>query len=133
VNLVANARDAMPEGGPLRIRFERVHVAEVPAHWAAPAGSASPGWHAVIVVSDGGAGMDARTREHLFEPFFTTKAPGKGTGLGLAVVDGIVREHGGFVTVESQPGQGATFRVHLPDETPDAACTPAPGGERATA
>jgi PAS domain S-box-containing protein len=121
VNLVANARDAMPEGGPLVVRFERVRVAEVPAQWTAPAGSAAPGWHAVIVVSDGGVGMDARTREHLFEPFFTTKAPGQGTGLGLAVVDGIVREHGGFVTIESRPGQGATFRVHLPDETPERA------------
>jgi PAS domain S-box-containing protein len=124
VNLVANARDAMPDGGPLVVRFERVRVAEIPAQWAPPAGGAAPGWHAVIVVADAGTGMDARTREHLFEPFFTTKAPGQGTGLGLAVVDGIVRGHGGFVTVESQPGQGATFRVHLPDETPEAARTP---------
>jgi PAS domain S-box-containing protein len=119
VNLVANARDAMPGGGPVCVRFERVRVAEVPATWAAPDGSAAPGWHSVIVVSDAGVGMDARTREHLFEPFFTTKAPGHGTGLGLAVVEGIVREHGGFVTVESEPGEGATFRVHLPAEIAD--------------
>jgi PAS domain S-box-containing protein len=129
VNLATNARDAMPGGGPLAVRFERVRVAQVPAAWAPPAGSASPGWHAVIVVADGGAGMDVRTREHLFEPFFTTKAAGQGTGLGLSVVDGIVREHGGFVTVESEPGRGATFRVHLPDATPEALRTPAPAGE----
>jgi len=126
VNLGTNARDAMPEGGKLTIRFERVRVADVPALWAAPGGSAAPGWHAVLVASDTGSGMDPRTREHLFEPFFTTKAAGHGTGLGLAVVEGIVREHGGFITVESAPGQGATFRVHLPDASGYALQTPQP-------
>jgi hypothetical protein len=126
VTLASNAHDAVPDGGGLTIRFERVRVAEVPPLWAAPGGSAAPGWHAVLVVSDTGVGMDQRTREHLFEPFFTTKAVGHGTGLGLAVVEGIVRDHGGFVTVESAPGQGATFRVHLPDALGNALQTPPP-------
>ena len=96
VNLVVNARDAMPEGGQVSIRVSRRRSM------------------VVLSVMDSGVGMDARTRSRLFEPFFTTKPEGKGTGLGLAVVWGIVKEHGGTVEVDSEEGQGSAFHIILP-------------------
>ncbi len=120
INLALNARDAMPRGGTLRVRVGR-EVAEAPGV-AWPDAAAGP--YAVIEFRDTGHGMDAETRARLFEPFFTTKEPGKGTGLGLATVHGIVRQSGGFIRVESAPGAGASFRVALPCVGPHAS-TPA--------
>jgi CheY-like chemotaxis protein len=111
VNLAVNARDAMPGGGQLAIGTELVDVgADGPVQQA----GAIPGPYIVLSVADSGTGMDAATQARLFEPFFTTKPEGKGTGLGLATVYGIVRQSGGFITVRSSPGEGSEFRVHLP-------------------
>jgi len=107
LNLALNARDAMPRGGRLMIETRNVSLEQ-------PAGPLAPGSYVTLSVSDTGHGMDALTRARLFEPFFTTKEPGKGTGLGLAMVRGIVEQCGGAVTVDSSPGAGSVFRVYLP-------------------
>jgi two-component system cell cycle sensor histidine kinase/response regulator CckA len=106
-----NARDAMPDGG-------RLHIE------TAPGGPIPPimGACVTLSISDTGHGMDAATQARVFEPFFTTKGPGKGTGLGLSTVYGIVRQSGGWIQVESEPGRGTTFRIHLPaSHAPEAA------------
>jgi two-component system, cell cycle sensor histidine kinase and response regulator CckA len=110
LNLVINACDAMPQGGKLTLLSERKFVDEVHAR----ARNVQPGPYVHLAVSDTGCGMDMETQARIFEPFFTTKEEGKGTGLGLATVYGTIQEAGGFITVQSQPGQGATFHVHLP-------------------
>jgi signal transduction histidine kinase len=117
VNLVVNARDAMPRGGTLELQTARVSADETAAR------EAGAGRLVRLSVRDTGSGMSPDVKSRIFEPFFTTKAPGKGTGIGLSSVYGIVRQTGGFITVDSEVSKGTTFHVFLPesDREPGAA------------
>lgn len=110
-NLAANARDAMPNGGTLAFKLSHMHVR---SDTKTSSGGPGPGHWILIRVSDTGPGIAADIVPRIFEPFFTTKEPGKGTGLGLSQVYGIIKQHGGHISVQSQPGQGATFNLCLP-------------------
>jgi CheY-like chemotaxis protein len=113
MNLGTNAAHAMRDrAGRLTVRLESVDVSDVTARSRT---DLRPGRNVRLTVGDTGSGMDAYTRKRIFEPFFTTKAPGEGTGLGLAVVHGIVRDHEGSIAVESRLGQGTTFELHFPE------------------
>ena len=153
MNLVTNARDAMPNGGTLTIQtnilevdktFLRIHAHDT-SKLVDLASFVSTDkfpekepkrWYVCMSVSDTGMGMDKQTQMRVFEPFFTTKEVGKGTGIGLAIVYGIIKQHNGYIDVESEPGEGTTFRIYLPfigskaeDQKPSSLTTPAGGNE----
>jgi hypothetical protein len=111
INLVTNARDAMPEGGVLTISTKSVQVTKESSKGD---GNGRPGRYALLSVTDTGIGMDEKTQKRIFDPFFTTKEVGQGTGLGLSMVYGIIKQHDGFIDVSTAPMRGTSFKIHLP-------------------
>ena len=127
MNLVVNARDAMPEGGRLTIESSEIDIDE---DYCARNPEARPGRHIMLAVSDTGCGMTAEVLARIFEPFFTTKEQGKGTGLGLATIYGIVKQSGGHISAYSEVGRGSTFKVHLPLTNEEVAMREAPPADK---
>jgi CheY-like chemotaxis protein len=121
MNLALNARDAMPDGGTLRISLDLLGISSAQA---APLPEMPPGKWVRLSVADSGVGIDPQDLGHIFEPFFTTKGRGEGSGLGLAQVYGIVSQHDGFIDVQSEPGKGSVFSVYLPALSEDLAGLP---------
>jgi CheY-like chemotaxis protein len=115
LNVVINARDAMPRGGEIAIETSNVDLPDGPLHHS---GMMPPGEYVLVTISDNGPGMTEEVKQKIFEPFFTTKESGKGTGLGLATVYGIVKQNGGFVWVYSEIAKGTTFKIYLPRVLP---------------
>ncbi len=111
INMVLNARDAMPDGGKLIIKTENIMIDK---DCTGKEGELTPGDYVLLTITDTGTGMSAEVMSHLFEAFFTTKEVGQGTGLGLATCYGIIKQSGGLIRVDSEPGQGATFKIYLP-------------------
>jgi hypothetical protein len=120
LNLFVNARDAMPDGGTLRLHAANLNI---DASHASMLLDPRPGPHVLLEVSDTGTGIPPEIVERIFDPFFTTKGVGKGTGLGLSTTHGIVKSHGGFIHVKTEPGKGTTFQVYLP-ASPDQETAP---------
>ena len=111
LNLAINSRDAMPNGGKLTIETENC---ELDKFYATEQRDVTPGQYVCLSVSDTGVGMSSTVRDRAFDPFFTTKPIGQGTGLGLSVSYGIIKDHGGTITVDSTPGRGTVFRISVP-------------------
>jgi CheY-like chemotaxis protein len=111
MNLATNARDAMPDGGTLTMR---TGIEEIGEEFVKSNGYGKPGAYARLSVSDTGTGMDSETKRRLFEPFYTTKKTGKGTGLGMSMVYGIVKQHNAYITIDSEPGIGTTVNIFFP-------------------